>query len=387
MILFDARKITSFEDFESFLKKETDIFNSTKISLFEKYDMLKADLTESSIEEYQSFRNEYRELVQRIIKDVIAHYRHHLPKNCLITEFGSFIKRTERILSDIDITFCYDEEKTEIYECAEELIDFTIASVLGFSIDHVHGNFQHYPKNEEFNKLTESDNHYRIQFDENLIDYKCGPETLAENLTNIKNIRDYKTLLTSFEIKYQKKADIDSLYSIEILENTTNHDFLLDLMKFDEKYDICDNYQFKLQDSYLNENFSISELKKILKHNGIVEFYIFIAKLRKSVELFNSYYMNIEMLWHNKPFIDFFGFDFVNRLRTSFITFIFYWNRIELSLKKRGIALSTRCYKSVTKKEINNILNNDWGYSTNIDTILTSKNNLTHMISEGLSKI
>lgn len=387
MILFDARKITSFEDFESFLKKETDIFNSTKISLFEKYDMLKADLTESSIEEYQSFRNEYRELVQRIIKDVIAHYRHHLPKNCLITEFGSFIKRTERILSDNDITFCYDEEKTEIYECAEELIDFTIASVLGFSIDHVHGNFQHYPKNEEFNKLTESDNHYRKQFDENVIDYKCGPETLAENLTNIKNIRDYKTLLTSFEIKYQKKADIDSLYSIEILENTTNHDFLLDLMKFDEKYDICDNYQFKLQDSYLNENFSISELKKILKHNGIVEFYIFIAKLRKSVELFNSYYMNIEMLWHNKPFIDFFGFDFVNRLRTSFITFIFYWNRIELSLKKRGIALSTRCYKSVTKKEINNILNNDWGYSTNIDTILTAKNNLTHMISEGLSKI
>lgn len=387
MILFDARKITSYEDFESFLKKETDMFNSTKISLFEKYDMLKADLTESRIEEYQSFRNEYRELVQRIIKDVIAHYRHHLPKNCLITEFGSFIKRTERILSDIDITFCYDEEKTEIYECAEELIDFTIASILGVSIDHVHGNFQHYPKNEEFNKLTESDNHYRIQFDENVIDYKCGPETLAENLTNIKNIRDYKTLLTSFEIKYQKKADIDSLYSIEILENTTNHDLLLDLMKFDEKYDICDNYQFKLQDSYLNEIFSISELKKILKHNGIVEFYIFIAKLRKSVELFNSYYMNIEMLWHNKPFIDFFGFDFVNRLRTSFITFIFYWNRIELSLKKRGIALSTRCYKSVTKKEINNILNNDWGYSTNIDTILTSKNNLTHMISEGLSKI
>lgn len=387
MILFDARKITSFEDFESFLKKETDIFNLTKISLFEKYDMLKADLTESSIEEYQSFRNEYRELVQRIIKDVIVHYRQHLPKKCLITEFGSFVKRTERILSDIDITFCYDEKKTEIYECAEELIDFTIASVLGFSIDHVHGNFQHYPKTEEFNKLTESDNHYRIQFDENVIDYKCGPETLAENLTNIKNIRDYKTLLTSFEIKYQKKADIDSLYSIEILENTTNHDFLSDLMKFEAKYDICENYQFKLQDSCLNENFSISELKKILKHNGIVEFYIFIAKLRKSVKLFNSYYMNIEMLWHNKPFIDFFGFDFVNRLRTSFITFIFYWNRIELSLKKRGIALSTRCYKSVTKKEINNILNKDWGYSTNIDTILTSKNNLTHMISEGLSKI
>lgn len=278
-------------------------------------------------------------------------------------------------------------KKTEFYECAEELIDFTIASVLGFSIDHVHGNFQHYPKNEEFNKLTESDNHYRIQFDENVIDYKCGPETLAENLTNIKNIRDYKTLLSSFEIKYQKKADIDSLYSIEILENTTNHDFLSDLMKFDDKYDICENYQFKLQDSHLNVNFTISELKKILKHDGIVEFYIFIAKLRKSVELFNSYYMNIEMLWHNKPFIDFFGFDFVNRLRTSFITFIFYWNRIELSLKKRGIALSTRCYKSVTKKEINNILNNDWGYSTNIDTILTSKNNLTHMISEGLSKI
>ena len=113
MIFFDARKITSYEDFESFLKKETDMFNSIKKSLFEKYYiyMLKAELTENSIEEYQAFRNEYRELVQLIIKDVIAHYRQHLPKNCLITEFGSFVKRTERILSDIDITFCYDDKK------------------------------------------------------------------------------------------------------------------------------------------------------------------------------------------------------------------------------------------------------------------------------------
>lgn len=154
-------------------------------------------------------------------------------------------------------------------------------------------------------------------------------------------------------------------------------------MKFEDKYDIFENYQFKLQDSCLNENFSISELKKILKHSGIVEFYIFIAKVCKYIKIFNSYYMNIEMIWNNKTFIEFFGSDFVNRMRTSFISFIFYWNRIELSLNK----LSTRCYKCVSKKEIDVMLNDDWGNSTSIDTILISKNNLTHIISEGLAKI
>jgi predicted nucleotidyltransferase len=326
--------------------------------------------------------------VQCILKEVISFYRNYLPKELLVFEFGSFVKNTERIFSDIDFTICYDEHKTEKYECVEEIIDYTLAEIFGFSIDHVHGKFQHYPEIPKFNSLTEQDNHYRLIFDKgNFVDYKCGPETLIENLTNIKNVRNYESMITGYEEKYKNKIDIDCLYSIEIFENTTAHDFLFDLSKLEEKYDICEGYQFKLNDSKLDEEFSISDVKRILKHDGIVEFYTFIAKLRKIARLNDSYSMNMDMLWNNESFIYLFGMEYLTRLKESFISFIFYWNRIELSLHSRGIALSTRCYKKFSFDEMNQILNSDWKKTTNIETIISSKNKLIQMIQEGLAKL
>lgn len=37
MILFDARAIISYEDFDSFIKKETEFFKKARNTLFEKY--------------------------------------------------------------------------------------------------------------------------------------------------------------------------------------------------------------------------------------------------------------------------------------------------------------------------------------------------------------
>lgn len=41
MIVFDARKIVSFEDFDDFLKNQTLFFNEEKQKLFNKYLILK----------------------------------------------------------------------------------------------------------------------------------------------------------------------------------------------------------------------------------------------------------------------------------------------------------------------------------------------------------
>ncbi len=384
MIVFDARQIISYEGFNTYLKKESEYFEKERNRIFEKYDFFLKIEWDCNINKYQAFRDEYRNLIQKIITDSISFYRPYLPEKLFIAEFGSFVKRTERIFSDIDFTICYDENKTEQYECAEELLDYSIAKILGYSIDHVHGNFQHYPKHPEFDKLTESENHYQIKFEDKNIDYSCGPETLSENLTNIKNVRDYKTLLTSFEIKYQKKADIDSLYSIKILENNTTHDFLSDLSILEGKNNICEEYQFKFETSTLKDNFTVSEIKKILKHDGIVEFYIFLSMLRKKIRFNEKYSMDIETIWENEIFIKFYGSDYVNKLHKSFITFLFYWNRIEYSLVSRGIPLSTRCYKSFSTFELNKILNNDWGNGTTIQRIILSKNQLLEIIKTGV---
>lgn len=384
MIIFDARQIISYKDFDIFLKRESEYFKKECDRLFEKYNFFAKIEWDGNIKKYQAFRDEYRELIQKILIDSISFYRPYLPEKLFIAEFGSFAKRTERIFSDIDFTVCYDENKTEQYECAEELLDYSIAKILGYSIDHVHGNFQHYPKKPEFDKLTESDNHYRIQFENKNIDYSCGPETLAENLTNIKNVRDYQSLLTSFEIKYQKKADIDSLYSIEILENNTSHDFLSDLSILEEKNDICEGYQFNFEPSVLEDKITISEIKKILKHGGIVEFYIFLSMLRKKIGFNKEYSMNIETIWKNEKIINFYGNDFVSKLHESFIVFLFYWNRIEYSLLSRGIPLSTRCYKRFSIYELNKILYDDWGRGTTIQKIILSKNQLLEIIKFGV---
>ena len=204
MFIFDASSIISYEDFDTFIRDEKGFFIKERNKIFKKYSFFEKKDWDGNIEKYQNFRNDYRGLVQKVIKDTISFYRPYLPRELFIFEFGSFVKRTERIFSDVDFTICYDEKKTGAYECAEELLDYSIAKIFDYSIDHVHGNFQHYPKHPEFDKLTELDNQYRIQFENHSIDYSCGPETLSENLTNIKNVRDYQTLLTSFEIKYQR---------------------------------------------------------------------------------------------------------------------------------------------------------------------------------------
>ena len=387
MIIFDARAIVSYHDFNSFINEKQNIFESQKNKLFEHYGILQPVSFDGSIDKYQKFRTEYRTLVQCMLKEAVSYYRNYLPGELLIVEFGSFAKNTERVLSDVDFTICYDVPKMKEYECTEELIDYSLAKVLGLAIDQVHGKFQHYPEIFSSDTSIETDNHFRLIFDECEVDYSCQEGTLVERLTNILNVRDYNSMMIGYEEKYKLKCNIDCLYSIEILENTTAHDFLSDLSRLEEKYDIFEGYQYKLNDSKLEETFSISDVKNILKHEGIVEFYTFTAKLRKIAHLSDSYSMNMDMIWNNEPLTYLFGMEYLTRLKEAFVSFIFYWNRLELSLHSRGIALSTRCYKKFSFDEMNQILNSDWEKTTNIETVISSKNKLTQMIQEGLAKL
>lgn len=384
MFIFDASKITTKKEFNSFVDKKNQYLTRARDVLFAEYGLLRPVVWSGDIENYQKFRNEYKNLVHRILLEVIAHYREYLPQKCLIAEFGSFVKRTERILSDFDFTICYDEPKTEHYEVAEELIDYSLAKIFGCSIDHIHGKFQHYPDMPEVYSYTEKDNNYRLVFVDGVIDYKCGPETLNENLMNIKNVRDYHSMIKGYEEKYKKKCNIDCLYSIEILENTTEHDFIGDLTVLEHKYDICDGYIFDLKPYELRDEFKISEIKKLLKNKGVLEFYVFVAKLRKKIGFCSKYSMDISDFWRNKIILSKFGEGYIYRLKKEFISFIFFWNRTELSLTKRGIPLSTRCYKVFSIDSINYILSEDWGKTTDIEMIVGARNSLTKTIQEGL---
>ena len=129
------------------------------------------------------------------------------------------------------------------------------------------------------------------------------------------------------------------------------------------------------------------EIKKILKHGGIVEFYIFLSMLRKKIGINDKYSMDVETIWNNVQFISFYGSVYVKKLHESYLAFLFFWNRIEYSLLSRGIPLSTRCYKHFSTSELNKLLEDDWGKGTSIQRILLSKNQLVEMIKIGVNKV
>lgn len=385
MIIFDVSKIITYSDFNEFVQTEKQYFLAQKKALFYKYQIDSPVEWDNDIKIYTNFRNEYRNLIQSILKKTIGFYRKYLPEKCLIAQFGSLAKKTDRVLSDIDFTICYDVPKTQTYECAEELIDYSLSKIFEISIDHIHGKFQHYPEMKEIKNIKEDC--YRIQFENKFEEYRCGPETFHENLMNIKNVRDYNSLMQGYYNIYKSHNNFGCLFSMIIIENSTNHNFIEDLIKLESENNICEGYEFVLEDYVLQLSFKISEIKKLLKKYTMVQFYFFLVKLRKVIKMSDSYSMNIDEIWEREEFQKFYGDNYCQNLRSTFISLLFYWNRLELSLDKRKIALSTRCYNETTGKEINRILIEDWGNSFKLNQLISVRNDLVDLIREGLSKL
>lgn len=381
MFIFNCTPIISYNDYIHFISSVKAKFDLEKRILFDSYNITNSAIWSSS-ENYFEFRNKYRSLRQNVIGDVLAQFRHFLPKRCLIYEFGSLTKFTDRIESDTDLTICYDETKNNLFECVEELINYSIVYVFEHSIDHIHGKFQHYPIIRDFDNLTESDNLYVLKFEDGSIEYKCGPETLSENIMNIRNVRDYDSLIEGYKEKYILRCNIDCLYSIQILENSTNHDFLGDLANLENQNNIFYNYHYCYRMYSFEDNVEISYIKKAFK-DTIVSMYIMISYLRKKVKWLNQYSMTMDDVFSSEVLHELFGKEYIEQLENCFIKMIFYWDKIELLLKKNGILLSTRCHRWFTKRQLNDMLCKEYKVANLMDEILVSINNLNTVVSNG----
>lgn len=89
-------------------------FERKREGLFNKYLILEKSRWDGDLKKYDSFRDEYLVIINGILTDSIYKYREVSSEKCLIAEFGKpLAKRTERVLSDLDFTICYDDPKTE----------------------------------------------------------------------------------------------------------------------------------------------------------------------------------------------------------------------------------------------------------------------------------
>ncbi len=382
MFIFDVTNLISYEGYIDFISSLKSKFDVERNLLFDEYNINNSALWNNDVDKYFEFRDKYRTLRQNVISEIVKKFRKFLPSDCLIYEFGSLTKLTDRIESDVDLTFCYDEKKSHIFESTEVLINYSISYIFEHSVDHIHGKFQHYPITHAYDNLTEKENLYVLKFGQEHIEYKCGPETLTENIMGIKNVRDYRSLIDGYEEKYTLKCNIDCLYSILILENTTGYDFIGDLAELENQNNIFSNYTFDFNEYIFGSKIKISELKKAFK-NTIVSMYIMISFLRKKVKWLNQYSMTMDDVFHSNELSAFLGKDYIKNLKESFIKMIYYWDRIELLLKENDILLSTRSQAVFSRENLDDMLYEKYNQKHLIDNILSSINDLNTMIFRG----
>lgn len=381
MFIFDVTKIISYNEYIEFISSIKTKFDAEKRVLFADYNIAN-NAKWNNADNYIMFRSKYRHLRQGVIINVLNKFRKFLPTQCLIYEFGSLAKFTDRIESDTDLTICYDEKKNDTFECVEELINYSIVCIFEHSIDQIHGKFQHYPVIHDYDNLTEKDNCYILKFDNGSIKYKCESGSLTENLINIKNVRDYESLIAGYTEKYTLNCNIDCLYSINILENTTKHDFFGDLASLENQNNIFSNYYFHFKEYFFENEIKVSFIKKALK-NTIVSMYIMIAFLRKKIKWLAQYSMTMDDVFNSNELAEFFGINYIKSLKNSFIKMIFYWDKLELSLKKNKILLSTKCHRVFFKQKLDDMLYKDYKETDLMNKILVSINDMNAITLNG----
>ena len=100
MFVFDVSSFISYKEYTDFIANLKSKFDEKRNSLFEIYNITNSAVWNNRPDEYTEFRDKYRELRQDVINEIIKKFRKFLPNNCLIYEFGSLTKFTDRIESD-----------------------------------------------------------------------------------------------------------------------------------------------------------------------------------------------------------------------------------------------------------------------------------------------
>ncbi|WP_406041261.1 hypothetical protein [Succinimonas sp.] len=91
--------------------------------------------------------------------------------------------------------------------------------------------------------------------------------------------------------------------------------------------------------------------------------------------------MTAEEFFENPVIRDFLGENCLKELKSRFIVMTFYWDKIELCLKKRGIPLSARHQKDFTAAELNALLFQDYRKTEMLSEIVRAVNGLNDAVT------
>ncbi len=97
--------------------------------------------------------------------------------------------------------------------------------------------------------------------------------------------------------------------------------------------------------------------------------------------------MTMDDVFQSVVLRELFGDSYLARLRQCLLLMLFYWDKVELMLKRKGIRLSTRCHRMFSKRELNAMLYHEYHEQGMIEDTESAINSLSALMSEGWRKI
>lgn len=386
MFLFDARDIIDYEEFNSFNYRVKKNFETKKNEIFSRFKILRKCPWNGDIDNYQLFRKEYRKCVIEMFQNVIIFYKKWLPAEHIVLLEGSYGRDSDRIFSDIDYTLIYDVEKNEHLICIEELINLSLARICNISRDRVHSIFTYLPNKDEYQVVSENGNEFKMIFESSTISYKCRENTMADVVSNILSVRDYHSFISYLETEMQINGDTEWLYSFKVISNTSHYDFQSDLFSLEEKHNNFGFSAFSIQHKLRKDTeFSIASLKQIIKYELLNAHYLFISRARKIYqEVYKQYdFINVDKFLCDEKYMNLLGKSLYCNIKAKYVEYLFYLNRLELSLFQRGIELSSHSHVNITYNWIESICCADWGENI-LNHIINLKNDLFNYYNEAM---
>lgn len=386
MQLFNAINIISYDEFEYVIVNIQKQFETQKKEIFYKYNIYDQIDWDKDTEKYQKFRYDFRTVVVNMFKKVINFYKKYLPNEYIILLEGSYGRDSDRIFSDIDYTLIYDVEKTDYLACIEELINLSLARICNIPRDKVHSIFTYLPSNIPQRTYTEKDNAFMMVFEDYKLEYKCRKNTIHDVMSNIFSVRSYNHFIAYLDNEMKLHPDTEWLYSFKIIENTSAHNLLNDITEMEKKYRKISFSSIQIDEHLPADIFTIAQFKKVIKYDLLDKFYLFVSRMRKIYQaIFDEYsFLNVEEFLSNNKYVKIIGKHFHENIKNLYVEYLFYLNRLEISLGNNKIELSSHNYKKVSKDWIEEIYYADWRYNNVISRLNELKQHLFAIFNQVL---
>lgn len=359
---------------------------------------------EKNISKYINLNIQRKKILCEVIKECIGFFDIISKNDVIVYLTGSYSRNNQRLYSDIDINYIYDDKIFSKMIVVEELIAYILTIIFDISYrDRVHA--MGYIALTKNYKLNDSNN-YIVKFSSgDIVINECRKNSIDIMYENINMPRNIECIIKYIESSNKINLLNEFVYNHEIIYSKHNSDCILENIHkedlkiinnqafpyyyklFTEK--ICDDILY--QASILNNKVNyIREFKKKYKTtplNTISKMFMLIRRR----EMYKDKNTNIELIKIDFDILNkYIDSESVKGLELNYYEYIFELNRIEnvFSLSKVSLSSHTDMDMSKVSKMYKKIYNNsiDDNISKKLKKLYYNIIDILEILNEGVKQ-